>query len=261
MDVDFGRTASDYSRHRAGFPEPFFDRLFRDGIVRQQDRILDLGTGTGTLARGFARRGSRVTALDPSRAMLAQAMRLAGEAGLHIRYIEAAAEQTGLPSHEFDLIAAGQCWHWFDRPRAAAEARRLLAQGGRLLIAHFDWLPLAGNVVEATEALILEHNPQWDADGGTGIHDAWFADLSAGGFHAIESFSFDIVVPYSHAAWLGRIRASAGVGASLPQDALARFDMAHRAMLEREFPADPLLIPHRVFAVYGSLPNASGEVA
>ena len=42
---------------------------------------------------------------------------------------------------------------------AALEARRLLAPSGRLVIAHFDWLPLPGNVVEATEALIKAHNP------------------------------------------------------------------------------------------------------
>ena len=27
MPVDFGRTASDYARHRAGFPEALFERL------------------------------------------------------------------------------------------------------------------------------------------------------------------------------------------------------------------------------------------
>jgi len=44
MDIDFGRTAADYARHRAGFPETFFDRLFRDDIARDTDRVLDLGT-------------------------------------------------------------------------------------------------------------------------------------------------------------------------------------------------------------------------
>ena len=79
----------------------------------------------------------------------------------------------------------------------------------------------------------------------------WFADLSQAGFADIESFSFDLSVPYSHEAWLGRIRASAGVAASLPPDAVERFNAAHRALLATHFPADPLHIPHRVFAVSG----------
>src|SRR5712671_3958931 len=37
---------------------------------------------------------------------------------------------------------------------------------------------------------------------------------------------------------LGRIRASAGVGASLPPDGIARFDVAHRELLEQRFPSD-----------------------
>lgn len=63
-------------------------------------------------------------------------------------------------------------------------------------------------------------------------------------------------MPYSREGWLGRIRASAGVAASLPPDAVERFNTAHREMLARDFPDEPLQIPHRVFVVYGRT-NAS----
>jgi SAM-dependent methyltransferase len=252
--VDFGRTACDYVLHRAGFPDRFFERLFEDRIVVERDRVLDVGTGTGTIARGLARRGVTVTGLDPSRALLDQAISLDREAGVEIRYVEATAEKTGLPGGTFDVVTAGQCWHWFERDKAAAEAYRLLVPGGRLVLAYFDWLPLPGNVVEATEKLIKEHNPPWDADGGTGVHPAYFSDLSLAGFRDIESFTFDVAVPYSQEGWLGRIRASAGVGASLSPDAVARFDAAHREMLERDFPQPMLEIPHRVFALHGHKP-------
>ena len=66
MKIDFAPTAKDYSRHRAGFPEAFFDRLRAFGIGRTGQRVLDLGTGTGTVARGLARRGCRVTGIDPA---------------------------------------------------------------------------------------------------------------------------------------------------------------------------------------------------
>jgi hypothetical protein len=42
-------------------------------------------------------------------------------------------------------------WPWF--------GGHILKPGGKLVIAHFDWLPLTGNVVEATEELILQYNP------------------------------------------------------------------------------------------------------
>lgn len=85
MVVDFGRTASDYARYRVGFPDSFFDRLFEGGIVSAKDRVLDLGTGTGTVARGLAQRGCSVTGLDPSLALLEQAKNLDRKAGVEIQ--------------------------------------------------------------------------------------------------------------------------------------------------------------------------------
>jgi SAM-dependent methyltransferase len=252
--IDFDRTAADYARHRAGFPEAFFERLLEDRIVRPGLRLLDLGTGTGTLARGFARRGLEVTGLDIAPALLEQAEDLDREAGLRVDYRRASAEATGLPSASFEVVAAGQCWHWFERAEAAKEAHRLLVRGGRLVIAHFDWLPLAGNVVEATERLILEHNPAWAMAGGTGLYPAWLTDLAHAGFSCIETFSFDQEVPYGHAGWRGRIRASAGVAASLAPDAVRRFDEELAALLRSDFSDQPLQVPHRVWAAIGTRP-------
>lgn len=254
MQVDFGKTASDYAKHRIGFPDRFFERLFDAGVVAKGEHVLDLGTGTGTIARGLAKRGCVVTGLDPSDAMLEEAKRLDRDAGVATHYVQARAENTGLPDASFDVVTAGQCWHWFDRQQAALEARRVLVPSGCLVIAHFDWLPLPGNVVEATERLIKAHNPPWDGDDGTGIHPLWFADLSRAGFAGIESFTFDVAVPYSHEGWLGRIRASSGIAASLPPDAVERFNAAHRERLACDFPENPLDIPHRVFAVFGRAP-------
>jgi SAM-dependent methyltransferase len=260
MQVDFGRTSSDYAAHRAGFPDAFFQRLVREGLLRPGVRAVDLGTGTGTVARGLARHGGTVQALDVSASMLDAARRLATEAGLRIDFLQAPAERTGLPSGAFDLVVAGQCWHWFDRPAAAREAARLLAPGGRLVIAHFDWLPLTGNVVEATEALIDTFNPgpppPYIGFGhGVGLYPQWFRDVAEAGFTGLESFSFDVSTPYTHEAWRGRLRASARVGASLPPDAVARFDAALAALLAGRFPQDPLSIPHRVFALLATRPE------
>ena len=251
MTVDFGKTADDYARFRAGFPPEFFDRIAALGLLRAGMTALDLGTGTGTLALGLAARGATVTALDPAATMLAQVAARARESGLAIRTIEGKAERTDLADAAFDLVTAGQCWHWFDRPRAAAEARRMLDRGGVLMMAHFDWLRAPDGVVAATEALVLRHNPDWHGAGRAAPYPPWYADLRGARFTAIESFSFELDVPYSHEAWRGRIRACAGVGASLPPEKVAAFDAEHAALLARDFPADPLTIAHRCWAVWG----------
>ena len=252
MSVDFGKTASDYARHRAGFPDSFFARLIVDGVAASGSVALDLGTGTGTVARGLAQAGLRVTGLDPSDEMLRRARDLDRAADVDVDYIVAAAEETGLPDARFDLVVAGQCWHWFDRDAAAREVRRLLKPGGHLVIAHFDWLPLAGNVVAATEDLIRRHNPSWTMHGGTGIYPAWFTDIRSAGFADVHGWAYDEAAAYSHEAWRGRIRASAGVAASLPPDDVERFDADLARLLARDFAEDPMAVPHCVSAVIGT---------
>lgn len=255
MSIDFGRAAGDYATHRAGFPDRFFDKIMQAGIVRPGGRILDLGTGTGALARGFALRGASVTGLDPSHELMGQARLLDDKAGVAITYIQAKAEATGLPSRAFDLVTAGQCWHWFSRDDAAREAKRLLLPGGTLLIAYLDWLPDPGSVVEATETLILTHNPHWKGAQTFAPYRDYFGDLRRAGLEAIQSFTFDYSISYTHEAWRGRIRASAGIGASLAPTAIAAFDAAHAALLRARFAQDPLDIPHRIFALFGQTPR------
>ena len=252
--VDFGLTAADYRKHRAGFPPSLFDRLAPWGIGQSGQQVVDVGTGTGTLARGFAARGCQVIGIDPAVNMLTQAQQLTKDEGLMVEYRVGRAEQTDLPANWADVVSAGQCWHWFDRPAAARELARILRPTGYLVIAHFDWLPLAGNVVAATEALIQAYNPNWQLGGGTGLYGQWLRDLGEGGYRAIESFSYDLNVPYSHADWRGRIRASAGVGASLPPERVEAFDQGLTSLLQHMHPDPILQIEHRVFAVVARPP-------
>ncbi|MFQ5418023.1 MAG: class I SAM-dependent methyltransferase [Myxococcota bacterium] len=254
MKPDFGLTAEDYARFRAGFPDSFYERLAARGIGRADQRVTDLGTGTGTLARGFARRGCRVTGVDPAGAMLAEASRLSAEAGLDIPTVLARAEATGLADDSADVVVAGQCWHWFDRPAAAREAARLLAASGVLVIGHLDWIPTDGNVVEATERLIEAHNPAWQLGGGAGLYPMWLRDLTEAGYTELETWSYDVDLCYPPEAWRGRIRASAGIGASLPPEAVNAFDRDLAALLAERFPGASVSAHHRVFTLIARPP-------
>lgn len=254
MTVDFGRTANDYGKFRAGFPAEFFERLSAYGVGQPGQRVLDLGTGTGTVARGLALRFCVVTGRDRSDALIAEGRRLDAEAAVDIAYRIATAEDSGLLAGAFDVVTAGQCWYWCDAPAAAGEALRVLAPAGTLVIGHFDWIPLTGNVVDATERLIERFNPQWHLGGKNGIHGEFLADVSMAGFRDLETFSFDIDAPYTQEGWRGRIRASAGVGASLPPEQVAAFDAELKGILKRDFPADPLAVPHRVWALIARAP-------
>ncbi|WP_434361881.1 methyltransferase domain-containing protein [Parasalinivibrio latis] len=249
MDIKFGKTAKDYARHRQGFPSCFFDKLVKNGTIKPGDRLIDLGSGTGTLARGFAHRGCIVTGIDPAPELLEQARQLALDEGCMPEFSEGTAEHTGLESGIADVVTAGQCWHWFNPEAATTEIKRILKPGGTLIIAHFDWLPLKGNVVEATEQLIKSFNPQWNMDNGTGIYPEWPRHLGNAKFTDITTCSYDINAIYTPGDWRGRIRASAGIAASLSEEKVADFDAVLKAKLESDFPGELLAIPHRVFIV------------
>ncbi len=104
-------------------------------------RVLEIGTGQGTLARALAGHGAEVWAVDISPPLLALA-REAGPAG--VRFVEADAEQEAVGPGSFDLIVSQFGVMFFGDSRAAfANIRRQAAAGGRLLFA--AWAPAEEN--------------------------------------------------------------------------------------------------------------------
>jgi SAM-dependent methyltransferase len=256
----FGLAAADYAKHRHGFPPSLLDRLADHEIGRPGQVVVDLGTGTGTLARQFAQRSCASIGIDPDPRMLEAARQLALEESIPIAagedpvgpgevcFRQSTAEATELPSASADVVTAGQCWHWFDRRSAAREASRLLRASGRLVVCHFDWIPLDGNLVEATEALIRHHNSAWKLGGGHGMYPQWAREVREAGFFGLETFGFDVASRYTPDGWRGRVRASAGITA-LDAEERDRFDRELGELLARQFPGDHLEIDHRVWAL------------
>ena len=240
--ADWGKTSEDYAAHRPGPPSQFFDMLALLGIGTDGQRIADLATGTGALAREFARRGCSVDGTDIAQGQIAAAQELAAD--LNARFFVAPAEATGLQGGEFDAVTANQCWLYFDARAAAAEVRRLLKPGGRLVISHFSFLPRQSDIVAASEALVLSHNPDWS---GADWPGGWELYGPPDGFTRKAALAFDVNIPFTRTTWAGRMRALRGIGASLSPDAVAAFDVEHAALLNRIAP-ERFDIPHRVEA-------------
>ena len=254
--ADFGQTAADYARYRAGYPDWLFERLMRRGLARPGMRALDLATGTGYLARGLAQRGLQVTGLDVSADMLEAAKALDAAQGLHIDYMVGKAEETNVPAATFDLVTAATCWHWFDGAKATREVLRLLKRGGWLVICSLDWLPAKNpdggdNLVARTEAIVQRHNPKWPFGGLDGMQRHAVRDMRTGGFQSVETFSVDLEIAYSHEGWRGRMRASAPISGSLGPDQVQAFDSELAAILARDFAQEPVQASHCLFAVFG----------
>jgi SAM-dependent methyltransferase len=114
-----------YVRARPAYPDAIVTHLARVADLAPAATIVDLGVGTGLSAEPFLRAGYAVIGVEPN-----EAMRRGGDEFLaaypRYRSVAGSAEASTLPDQCAQLAVAAQAFHWFDAPRARAEAIRLL---------------------------------------------------------------------------------------------------------------------------------------
>lgn len=132
----FGADADRYDRARPDYPAELV-ALVLDGLAPADGSpaLLDVGIGTGTAARMFAAAGCRVTGVEPDPRMADVALR-AGFAVDVARF-----EDWEPAGRRFDVVVAGQAWHWVDPAAGAARAAQVLRPGGRLALFWNVFLP------------------------------------------------------------------------------------------------------------------------
>jgi SAM-dependent methyltransferase len=123
-------------RYRPTYPPAVFDHLL--GLIADEPRtVLDLGCGTGFLARPLAPLVDRVDAVDISEAMIAEGRRLPGGDHPHLRWIVGRAEI--VPLHPpYSLVTAGDSLHWMDWEVVLPRLADVLAPTGSLAILSVD---------------------------------------------------------------------------------------------------------------------------
>jgi ubiquinone/menaquinone biosynthesis C-methylase UbiE len=100
--------------------------------VSTGDRVVDIGCGPGGAAREAARRGARVTGVDPAPVMRRLARTFTRDAGIQL--IAGTAENVPLPDGSATVLwSLATVHHWQDVGAGLGEAHRLLAPNGRLL--------------------------------------------------------------------------------------------------------------------------------
>ncbi len=122
---------------------PWADRLIESASPRAGERVLDVGCGTGIVARKVAARigSEHVVGLDLNPNMLAVARSVADKDGLAITWTEGRAEELPYPDASFDLVLCQFALMFFaDRSAALREMRRVVRDDGRVAIAVWEGL-------------------------------------------------------------------------------------------------------------------------
>ena len=105
--------------------------------LRAEDRLLDIGCGTGALLHRLAavHPVSRLAGVDPVPEML-EAARDKLSPAIELR--QGWAEQLPFADSQFDIVVSCSMFHYIDRPSdALGEIQRVLRPGGQLVVT--DW--------------------------------------------------------------------------------------------------------------------------
>jgi len=104
----FASTASLYEHLRPPYPGEFFRSVAQRLGLSKQRSLIDLGTGPGLLALGFAPYVGRIVGVDPEPAMLDAARRAAASAGHAVTLIEGKVETLAPDIGSFDVVTIGR---------------------------------------------------------------------------------------------------------------------------------------------------------
>jgi len=244
--IDWGKTSGDYAAYRPGPPDSFYQRLVGLGVGLPGQRILDLGTGTGAVARRYARQGAQVCGIDVSSEQIDMARHLAVREGWKVDFRIAPAVRIPFPDGSFEVVTAHQAWLYFNAEQTIEEVRRLLVPGGLLVTSHHSWLPRLDPIARRSEALVLKYNPQWSAGDWSGEIPAC-PPWAEAKFRVRAMFYYDEPIPFTRETWQGRIRSCRGIGASLPAIEVERFDQEHAKLLLLTAP-ESFTVLHRIDA-------------
>ena len=136
-------------------------------------RLVDIGTGTGRMIELFGAKAESALGLDRSPEMLRLARAKLAQAGLDRAELRQG-DMYALPlaSGSADVVILHQVLHYAQQPAAAiAEAARLLAPGGRLLVVDFaphDREDLRSSAAHARLGFADDQMAHWFAAAGLG---------------------------------------------------------------------------------------------
>lgn len=149
-------TPADYDRYRLSYPAELGEWLAAELSLDGSGRLLDLAAGTGQVARLLRPQFARVITVEAESEMVDYGRARSEREGDGIEWLLGRAEDVEFPDESFDVVAAGNAFHRFDRPVVAAKAARWLELHGAVALlwggtpwrSHSRWQGALSGVIE-----------------------------------------------------------------------------------------------------------------
>ena len=232
--------------HRPPYPPETFDVLRSLCAGAPPHRVLDVGAGTGDLARGLASASVHVDALEPSDAMRAIGSELPG--GDAVRWIAGTAE-SGRLDGPYDLITAAESIHWLDWDTAFPRLASAMAANALLTIVGRQEAPLAWG--DELRSLIADHSTNREFE----PYDAFAMLAASPWFEPVSSHMTEPVeIERSIDEYIESIHSRNGFSRDrMSRESAARFDAAYRDLLRAHQVGELLTSRVRARLLWGRL--------
>ncbi|MEU6141643.1 class I SAM-dependent methyltransferase [Streptomyces sp. NPDC047081] len=247
----FGADPERYDRARPRYPDALVRRIVE---ASPGARVLDVGCGTGIVARQFQAAGCTVVGVEPDPRMAELARRLGTDD------IDVATFEEWEPGHgrRFDVVVAGTAWHWVDLAAGAEKAAQVLEPGG-LLVPFWNVADLPADLAEAVadagERVMPDSPFDFRAAVTRSLVDGYLGFLAKaadgmrsvdGAFGEPEQWRYDWEFTYSRDAWLD-VLPTQGAFTRLPPAALAEILKAVGAAIDAR--GGSVTMPYATLAV------------
>lgn len=230
--VRFTDRVENYVKARPSYPAEVIGLLERKCGLTRSSSVVDVGCGTGLLAKLFCDYGCRITGVEPN-----PAMREAGREFLsscpNFEMVEGTAETIPLAGTSVDFITAGQAFHWFNQKEARHEFMRILKPNG--------WAVLVWNDREFSGSKFAEDYENLLAKFGTDyaeVHQRGKATMTAFeqffGNSAFAKETFPNVQQLDHDGFIARILSSSYMPAEGHENHEAMMGEAERVFRENQ---------------------------
>jgi ubiquinone/menaquinone biosynthesis C-methylase UbiE len=188
----FDQIADVYRTARPDYPEALIEDIVSFADLKPDDKILEVGCGTGQATKSFAKRGFPILATDPGPDMLRSAQESLASF-MNVEFLETTFEAWLLKQEAFRLIVAAQSWHWVSQELRFAKAARALSPEGSLAVFGNVPVGLPALLLAQFKEIYLRHTGRWGPTPEAwylpnGPFKGWFDELGA--FGPVEHKSY-----------------------------------------------------------------------